>query len=130
MNHTDYEIPVDDDAIVKNKEHPGLMYNVAWVHQQYNPTSAMILRTIGLTAIVVFVAWGLFYSGTGYYRSPFEQFVSNIGFRNKYEIELFAYIFGGAILLNGWFFRYKIGNLVSSVFFPMSGLFRRVFKSR
>ena len=90
------------------------------------PLLAKIMRVIGMSGMIGFVAWGLFYDWNRY--SPFGAFVNGTLGVPSSDIEGTVYLITGVILVAGWFFRFIIGNTLFVIVLTIMSGIKKLFK--
>jgi len=119
----------DEDVLkqVKTMERFGINYDSPGVDPENVPAFAKILRLIGVILVAAFVLWGLLYDWS-HSRSPFEQLLKEFGARGRHR-NVWSYELAGAFSIVGWYFRFYIGTLFASIFFLITRLLCKIFKS-
>ncbi len=119
----------DDDKLNSAKpmkQRLGMSYNSPEVEPEHIPTFAKTSRIIGLTLVVIFVLWGLY--SDWLMRPPFEQLLKDFGITGRNREE-WSYVLAGILSVVGWYFRFYIGAIFSSIFFFIFNILKKIFKS-
>ena|SRR5690554_3811714 len=119
----------------EGKHRLGVDYTIREVDEELVEPFAKATRVIGAIAIVVFLAWGLFYewssSSWGYgissSTSPFQTFLMFFG-PSKSEASMLQWIMAVMLFCSGWMLRFPIGNLLVVVVLKAIEIFKNIFR--